>query len=303
MNYGFGGRLNPNFPSQVIVDITEVCNLSCIHCPHPAFKLSEHYGARYLPAELNKKAVDEVKEHGAQYIRYCAEGEPLIHPECYDFLDYAVQNSGTFVTLTTNGTLLNEKRVRKLLNSGLHMIDISIDAFTPETYEAIRHGDYVTVMDNVLNLINWARETRTKIVVSYIEQEKNKHEAESFREFWKYKVHQVVVRRLHSAAGSIKWVGLKQKDRRPCVYPWERIVLNPAGQLKFCPQDWFAGAVVGDYREMTIKEAWSSEFYEKLRKAHLENKCFGVCKDCPDWQQTRWPGQGLAYSDLVEAAK
>lgn len=303
MTYGFGKRLTEHFPSQVIVDVTEVCNLACVHCPHPEFKKSEHYGARYLPAELNRKAVDEVREYGSMYMRYCAEGEPLIHPECYDFLDYAVQNSGTFVTLTTNGTLLNEKRVRKLLNSGLHMIDVSIDAFSPETYEAIRKGNYQTVFTNVQNLVNWARETRTKIVVSYIEQHKNKHETEAFTNFWRYKVHQVVVRRLHSAAGAIKWVGLEQKNRRPCVYPWERIVLNPAGQLKFCPQDWFGGAVVADYRTTTIRATWEGEFYKKLRDAHLQNKCFGVCKDCPDWQQTRWPDQGLSYADLVEGVR
>ena len=38
------------------------------------------------------------------------------------------------VTLTTNGTLLNKKKMKKLLDTGLHMIDISIDAFKEETY-------------------------------------------------------------------------------------------------------------------------------------------------------------------------
>lgn len=303
MTYGFGDRLTREFPSQVVIDITEVCNLSCIHCPHPEFKKTEHYGARYLKADLNRKAVDEVREHGAQYLRYCAEGEPLIHPECYDFLDYAVKNSGTFVTLTTNGTILNEKRVRKLLDSGLHMVDVSLDAHTSETYSAIRVGGCLDVTRaNVNNLIQWAANTKTKIVVSYIEQPENKHETEAFREYWTGKVHQVVIRRLHSAAGSIKWVGLKQKDRRPCVYPWERIVLAPSGILKFCPQDWFRGAEVADYRTTTIKETWNSEFYSRLRNAHLTNQCFGVCKDCPDWQQTRWPGDGLSYADLVQGA-
>lgn len=301
MNYGFHGRLKDAFPSQVVIDITEVCNLNCVHCPHDAFSKSPHYGARYLPEELNRKAIDEVAEHGAQYVRYCAEGEPLIHPQCYDFLDYAVKNSGTFVTLTTNGTILNEKRIRKLLESGLHMIDVSLDAYTSPTYASIRKGgDLQTTRTNVLDLIEWARGTKTKVVVSYIEQPENKHETQAFREFWFGKVHQVVVRRLHSAAGSIRWVGRHDAERYPCVYPWERIVLNPAGQLKFCPQDWFGGAVVADYRETTIKETWQGEFYQKLREAHLQNKCFGVCKDCPDWKQTRWPGQGLSYADLVE---
>ena len=46
--YDFSGRLTAEFPSQIIMDITEVCNLACTHCPHPTFKKSEHYAARFL---------------------------------------------------------------------------------------------------------------------------------------------------------------------------------------------------------------------------------------------------------------
>ena len=34
MEYKFYNRLSSVFPSQVMVDVTQVCNLSCIHCPH-----------------------------------------------------------------------------------------------------------------------------------------------------------------------------------------------------------------------------------------------------------------------------
>ena len=112
--YGFYGRLSAKFPSQVIVDVTEVCNLSCIHCPHPRFKKSKYYTGCFLSKDLNEKIIEEVKHYGknsTQYVRYCAEGEPLIHPGIYDMLSYAVQRSGVTVTLTTNGTLLRKKRI------------------------------------------------------------------------------------------------------------------------------------------------------------------------------------------------
>ena len=185
--YDFGGRLTEKFPGQINVDITEVCNLACIHCPHPEFKKSEHYSAKYLEPELNRRLVDEVGAHGAgftQYIRYTSEGEPLIHPDAYDMLDYAVENSGVYVTLTTNGTIMVEKRIRKLLESGVHMIDISMDAFRPETYAKIRvNGDLERTRANVLALLGWIRESgaRTKVVVSFVEQDLNRGEATDFR--------------------------------------------------------------------------------------------------------------------------
>jgi len=318
IEYGFYDRLKAEFPSQVIVDVTEVCNLACIHCPHPEFKKSEHYSARYLEPELNAKIVDEVRDHGrgyTQYIRYSSEGEPLVHPKGYEMIEYASRNSGVYVTLTTNGTIMNEKRTRKLLDSGVHMIDISIDAFTPETYAKVRvNGDLNVTRENVLNLLAWIKQTGspTKVVVSFIEQPENRHEAVQFEAFWKEQgVDFAVIRRLHSAAGAVINVAnimrtqQAREPRRPCVYPWERIVLNPRGHLAFCPADWTHGSTVMDYRTTTIAQTWQSEFYQKLREAHLSNNfaSHGFCGQCPDWKQTRWPAEGRGYADLIEDLK
>ncbi len=313
--YGFGDRLTAEFPSQVIVDATEICNLACVHCPHPAFKKSTHYSGRHLDPELNQRLVDEVRDRGkgfTQYIRYTGEGEPLVHPLGYQLVEYATRHSGVFVTLTTNGTIMNEKRTRQLLDSGVHLIDISLDALLPETYAKIRvGGDLAVTRANVLRLIEWVRVsgTATKVVVSFIEQPTNLDERDGFERFWRDNgASEVVVRRLHSGAGAVIPIAdvLRAKPsgqvRYPCLYPWERIVLNPRGELVFCPQDWVHGAVLGDYREMTIDDAWHGSFYEGLRRAHLTNE-FGehsFCGQCPDWQSTRWPGEGRSYANMVK---
>ena len=87
-----------------------------------------------------------------KYIRYTSNGEPLVHPKSYDMIQYAVSNSGTKVTLTTNGTLLNEKRMKKLLDTGLHMIDISIDAFHDKTYKKVRVGGNLEITKKNLGI-------------------------------------------------------------------------------------------------------------------------------------------------------
>lgn len=314
--YDFQGRLKAEFPSQIIVDATEVCNLECIHCPHPEFKRSEHYATRYLDVSIHTKMVDEVRQYGqghTQYIRYTSNGEPLVHPAIYDMLDYAVKNSGVFVTLTTNGTIMNEKRIEKLLASGLHMVDISIDAFLPETYAEIRRGGKLeTTRANVLKLMEIKKRigATTRIVVSFVEQPKNTGEVADFESYWKQQgADFVVIRRLHSAAGGVSTIAMNMKqtqqsvDRKPCLYPWERILLNPKGELAFCPQDWSHGSVLADYRTSTIREVWQGESYRQLREAHLTNQynAFPFCAQCPDWVQTRWPGEGKSYADLVEA--
>lgn len=313
--YGFYDRLKAEFPSQVIVDATEVCNLACIHCPHPEFKRSTHYDARYLDVILHHKMVDEVRDYGrgkTQYIRYTSNGEPLIHPGIYDMLDYAVKESRVFVTLTTNGTIMNQKRVEKLLASGLHLIDVSIDAFSSGTYAKVRvNGDLGVTRRNVLELLAMKRalSSATRVIVSFVEQRENTHEVGDFEKFWKDQgVDYVVIRRLHSAAGGVTRIAIEMRDhqkgqqRYPCLYPWERILLNPKGELAFCPQDWVHGSVIADYRNTTIRDVWQGEIYRRLRDAHLSRDFshHGFCGACPDWEQTRWPGEGRSYADMVE---
>ncbi len=313
--YGFYDRLKAEFPSQIIVDVTEVCNLACIHCPHSEFKKSKYYGALSLEAELNTKLVDEVKKDGqgsTQYIRYTSNGEPLLHPKIYEMLEYAVQYSGVFVTLTTNGTIMNEIAMKRLLDLGIHMIDISIDAFSDEIYSKIRvNGDLGTTRKNVLNLIEWVSKSKskTKVVVSFVEQPYNTHETNAFEAFWKNSgADYVVVRRLHSAAGAVMNIASEmheeevKENRYPCLYPWERIVLNARGYLSFCPADWNHGATFIDYRTTSIKEVWLGAFYKQLRQAHLTNNYsdHSFCGQCPDWQAIRWPGKGRSYADMVQ---
>jgi pyruvate-formate lyase-activating enzyme len=313
--YGFGGRLTAPFPSQILMDITEICNLACVHCPHPSFKHSAHYGARHLDPELNEKMVAEVRRHGqgvTQYIRYASNGEPLVHPHAYDLLDAAVKYSGVYVTLTTNGTIMNETRTTRLLEAGVHMIDVSIDAFRPDTYARIRrNGKLHVTRGNVLRLLQWVRESgaATKIVVSFVEQAENAAETGDFERFWQDQgAHGVVIRRQHSCSGAmvdladLRRGAIAAVSRTPCLYPWERIVVNAAGDLAFCPSDWVHGSRLADYRETTIHDTWQGESYARLRRAHLTGDFAGhdFCGQCPDWEATRWPGEGRSYADLVE---
>jgi MoaA/NifB/PqqE/SkfB family radical SAM enzyme len=317
-HYGFYGRLKEEFPSQVIIDTTELCNLACVHCPHPTFKESEHYKGRSLEPDLNKKAVDEVREFGkdhAQYIRYTGEGETLIHKHFFEMLSYATSHSGVPVTVTTNGVLLNESRCEKLLSTHVDIVDISIDAFSPETYAKLRvHGDLNITRANVLRLLHEAKSphSKTKVIVSYIEQPLNQNETCDFKSFWEEQgADYVVIRRLHSAAGAVPNIAEQMRQefaseaRHPCLYPWERVVLNPRGHLAFCPADWTHGSTMLDYRHTTIRETWRGEFYKKLRQAHLSNQfCdHAFCGQCPDWKMTRWPGEGRSYADMVTEFK
>ena len=109
--------------------------------PLPASGVQEIRAVRRaLPRRrrCTRKMVDEVAQHGqgcTQYIRYTSNGEPLVHPKIYDMLDYAVRRLGR-IRHAHHQRHDHEREAHRASCSrpGLHMVDVSIDALTPETY-------------------------------------------------------------------------------------------------------------------------------------------------------------------------
>ncbi len=189
------------------------------------------------------------------------------------------------------------------------MIDISTDAFSNEVYKKIRvGGDLDITKANILKLIDLKKEAgaKTKIIVSFVEQKENSHEVQSFKNYWESKdVDEVLIRRLHTNSGSNlknKTNENNQNNRRACLYPWERVILNARGKLAFCPTDWFAKSELCSYEENSINDVWKNKFYKDLRDQHITcNFTNKFCKQCPDWKNTSWPfDKNKSYADLVE---
>lgn len=308
-HYGFQDHLTSRFPSQIVIDVTEFCNLACIHCPQSELASSKGSKRKHLDYNTHKKLINEVAEEGlgyCRYLRYTAQGEPLLHPQFFEIIEYAKFNSDVPVNITTNGILLTESKAEKLIASGVDVIDVSIDAFTSETYSRIRRkGILGSTRSNVINLIKVNRENNSsaRIVVSFVVQESNRTEVNDFEKFWKDAgVDSVVVRRLHSAGGAKKSaIHAKSKERYPCLYPWERLTLGADGFIYYCPQDWTHGSRISSFNTNTIKDIWQSDFMNRLRIAHLNSDFsdFSFCGQCPDWETTRWPKDGRSYFNMM----
>ncbi len=67
-------------------------------------------------------------------------GEPLFHPDIVRMVRDA-KRKNCRVELITNGVLLEEEMVNKLLRAGLDFLWVSIDGASPETYADVRLGD------------------------------------------------------------------------------------------------------------------------------------------------------------------
>ena len=70
-----------------------------------------------------------------------------------------VNSFGADVSLSSNGTLMDEKRCREAIESGIKAIGISLDASTEETFSIVRPpGKFHEVIDNIKRLTRMKKE-------------------------------------------------------------------------------------------------------------------------------------------------
>jgi MoaA/NifB/PqqE/SkfB family radical SAM enzyme len=302
--YGFESLAAAEFPTYIMFDLTNRCNAKCIHCPQSTLYADNNQGRAFLPLETFRKAVDECKGKKIQFVRLTGDGEPFVHPKLFDMIDYAVKADIGPVGLTTNGSLMTAPKAERLVNSGLFMIDVSLDAYTDATYSIVRKGlTFAKTVENLEYLIAYRNRIKSpmKVMVSFVKQKENAHEVEAFEKHWEKKVDKVLIRELISNVNQVSTEGSKgaaPEKRWPCAHWWRRMVINFDGKLKPCPIDWTSGTAYKTLDEVSITDAWHSDFFSRHRMEHLNNNFSesSICKNCPDWRGTPW---NLGYEKVI----
>src|SRR5258708_24302270 len=67
--------------------------------------------------------------------------EPMLVKNLPKMVRY-LKDRGTYVLFNTNGTVLNEKNGRALIDAGLDELRVSLDAANAKSYRTIRGKDY-----------------------------------------------------------------------------------------------------------------------------------------------------------------
>jgi MoaA/NifB/PqqE/SkfB family radical SAM enzyme len=300
--YVFAKDWHRKFPPMIVVSITNVCNERCIHCFYDQFIKMPGYKQSYLEWDLWEKICEETSHWPGVVLNFGTDGEPLMHPRFTDMLREARKNKISPINITTNGTLMNESFNKILVDEFLtDVINISIDAFTPESYRQIRGGNIGLIKKNVLNLIDYrnSKNSKIKIQVNIIDQPEVKDEIEDFKNFWTPLVDNVLIRTYYDATTVTggtgpnitgKQAAFEKVKRWPCQQLWRRFNIADDGTARFCVDDWFNKTKIGDLREKTISEIWTSDHYNKIRQHHIKGtyKDVAYCAKCTEWQGMKW---------------
>ncbi|QUC64786.1 radical SAM protein [Nitrosopumilus sp. K4] len=126
------------FPTTIEVDLTNRCNHRCSFCFY-----AEHIGVEAdkpsLETELLKKRLQEAKELGTKAISFTGGGEPTIHKDYLEMIEFA-NGIGLDIGTITNGSAITERNVERYVNN-LQWIRISMAGGDRESYKKVQGVD------------------------------------------------------------------------------------------------------------------------------------------------------------------
>jgi len=163
-----------------LVEITSSCNLTCPMCYSASAP-----GGRHLSLAECRAAIDRlVAVEGRPEVLQLSGGEPTLHPEFTEILDYAVAQPIDIVMINTNGIrLANDKELLDRLAACKHRLEVyfQFDGFDDSIYEKLRGERLLDIKLRALE--NLGRHGIRTILVTTLQTDVNEDQVGRIVEF------------------------------------------------------------------------------------------------------------------------
>ncbi|MBF0298292.1 MAG: radical SAM protein [Oligoflexia bacterium] len=295
-------------PCHFYVEPTNVCNHDCIMC----VPKEQRGQPGFMDISMWKKIVDNMASHEIMSpVTLIGRGEPLLHKDIVSIVDYGSRHNIPCYIIT-NGSLLDEKMTKSLLDAGVKKIQVSIHAHSSKSHEFItKKKNYEEIKKNVLRMTEIIKENGYRCHTSVMSCicEANKHEINDFIGYWNSKVDRCFVTELYSMQGDSSLAKesmtaaqkyMKNKKHPGCTVPFFFLSIRWHGSINPCGYDWGEDMVVGNANDVDfdIMKVFNNESMQNLRKCMFTSD-FSFCKKYNYPCETcEWPFDPDAFRGL-----
>lgn len=267
------------------IETTSKCNYSCPICVNRT---------RNCHMDLNEfyKIIDN--NMGLFYkkaIWMDFNGEPLVDPYFFERIKY-MHSKGINTRISTNGSLLTDEVITKIIDSNISYIVVSIGTLNRKVYEEIRGVDKLSdVLENLFKLKKAIdnSNSKTQLQAVMIDTGSNLNRQE-FINFFHNKGINVA---FHNFTNRAKTVNLDINPRNEdlsihrgvCLGLRSNIIILSNCDVINCCCDLLGRNSLGNLRDYdySVEKLVNNGKLDKLIN-NLENGVYmGACKDCSDW--------------------
>ncbi|MCK4670778.1 MAG: radical SAM protein [Nanoarchaeota archaeon] len=152
------------------------CNLNCVFCSvDEKLKKGPCYviDLDLLVSEFQKLA--EKKNHPL-YVHISAQGEPLFYSKIVELVsEISKIEKIQIVSIGTNGTLLTKELIDKLVDAGLHRINLSVNAIDPQIAKKLA-GSLEYDIEEILKIAKYIKSKNIDLIIAPVYLQKLNHE-------------------------------------------------------------------------------------------------------------------------------
>jgi len=276
------------FPSKITLEITNRCNFQCTHCHRNAINSRRVTGEMKL--DLFNKIVDEISKHRGSILKIGGWGEPSMHPDIAEMLNYcSAKKVRTF--LFTNGTIFDKVSIDEIMKWEGFVIEVSLDGSDHASYSKIRvGGNYKKLLNNISQVYEARKKLKKRYpriaVQRVIFPHEGSKELNSFRRLFR-KMTDTVDFCIYNPVEILSQpkMNINVASRfKPCKRIRRELSILYDGSVPVCgPQSKFENCGwLQNIKNTSISNNWISERMNKLRVKHKKSDLESepLCSNC-----------------------
>ena len=144
-------KINIGYPPYLLIEPVSTCNLRCPFCFQTDKSFTKKPFMGVMKMDLFKKVVDEADSLGVGAITLASRGEPTLHKNFTEMLDYLGKKKNIFeIKINTNGSFLTDEISKSIFKNKVTQVVISADHYQKEEYERLRkNSNFEKILRNV----------------------------------------------------------------------------------------------------------------------------------------------------------
>ncbi len=302
------------FPSNVMIELTNHCNLACTTCPRE-YDFGKAMDKGNMTVIQAKKIIDEIWPY-LDSIGLTGMGETFLYKDIEEIIDYIKQkNKGIIISVSTNAVLPNFIETASKLINKLDTIQISIDGLN-DTYELIRKKSSFEILDrNLRVLAGKCKDSKTTLMLNMVVTKENFHQMSdlvhyaensgvqyldfsqlnlaavtnidiSYYEFYRSTEFQKALNELEKTIQKTEKITVNYNFKtsgnfQNCPFPWSHFYICWNGFVTPCCAKPFPKELnFGNVLETSVITVLNSGKYKSLRENWYANEAPEFCNKC-----------------------
>jgi len=290
------------YPLTLSVELTNHCNLRCPECRSGSGLLGREKG--FMEMTTFDRVLADCSSFLFSLILYF-QGEPFLHSELFEMIKKAKQKR-LYTMTSTNGHFLDPDTAKKVVESGLDRIIISMDGLDQPVYEKYRVGGNLDmVKEGIEALVGWKKTLRSGtpvIIIQFLVFSHNQHQIEDVKK-WSRSAgadgveiktalfhdfengnplmpDEQYTRYTKNSDGKLV---INSKLKNHCWQCWSKTVITWDGNVLPCCFDTDGDYAMGNILKQPFIDIWKGIPYMAFRTKLLRNrKEIPMCRNCTE---------------------